>query len=241
MNDFASGQLGAVQKAMLLLKAINPADPPVGISELARRVRLAKSTTHRLLNVMADYGFVRKQEDKYELGDRFDPLPEVPRPASLRESLLPFLADLYALTLGTVHLAVPCGGGELLYLDRVHGMRSPRCRVRPGMRADARSTAIGLVLLAFSPDRPADGELARELAGVRAEGLCLRPADGPELVSVAAPLLTAAGALVAAVSVTAPAARLLTGHTLSGIRSISHQARAALGPAVLGGQVARRG
>ncbi|GAA2778261.1 IclR family transcriptional regulator [Crossiella cryophila] len=241
-GGFADGQVGAVQKALLLLRAFNPADPPVGISELARRVRLAKSTTHRLLKIMLAYGFVRKQDDKYELAQRFAAPPAELAPVSqsaLRDCLQPFLADLYALTLGTVHLGVPVGA-EVLCLDLVHGQRSPRCGVRPGDRVAAASLAIGLVLLAFSPS-PAPDPLAEQLREIRAAGICVRPMGGRAgLLSVAVPLCQAGGVPVAAISVTAPAARMHNATVLAGIRAIGHQARLALGPALLPRQVARR-
>ncbi|MFI6097749.1 IclR family transcriptional regulator [Lentzea sp. NPDC051213] len=233
-NDIDPGPLGAVQKALLLLQAFTPGAPPVGISELARRVQLAKSTTHRLLKIMLTYGFVRKEDDKYQLGHRFTGLADEERDrqlAALKDRAMPFLADLYALTHGTIHLAVP-SGEEALCIDMLRGQWSPRCQFRPGTRVPAESGAIGRVLLAYSSSMnqplPIDGPLVRDLRRIRREGICIGLANGSGLATVAAPMLRHDLSAVAAVSITGPAARITSREVLAGIREICHQARQAV-------------
>lgn len=68
----------------------------------------------------------------------------------LREIASPFLQDLYAATLATVHLAVR-DGTEALYLDRLSGKRSVPGVSRVGARLPLHATGVGKVLLAYAP------------------------------------------------------------------------------------------
>lgn len=69
----------------------------------------------------------------------------------LREIASPFLHDLYAATLATIHLAVR-EGTEVLYLDRLSGKRSVPVVSKVGARLPMYSTGVGKVLLAHAPE-----------------------------------------------------------------------------------------
>jgi DNA-binding IclR family transcriptional regulator len=64
----------------------------------------------------------------------------------LRQVAEPFLYDIYAATLATVHLAVR-EGLDVLYLDRLSGRRSVPIVSRVGTRLPAHATAGGKILL----------------------------------------------------------------------------------------------
>ncbi|WP_232237326.1 MULTISPECIES: IclR family transcriptional regulator [Actinoalloteichus] len=72
-------------------------------------------------------------------------------PTDLREVASPFLHDLYAATLDTVHLAVR-DGTQVLYVDRLAGRRSVPVVSTIGSRLPLHSTGVGKVLLAHAPD-----------------------------------------------------------------------------------------
>ena len=74
-----------------------------------------------------------------------------PVQTGLRQVAEPFLHDIYAATLATVHLAVR-EGLEVLYLDRLSGRRSVPIVSRVGTRLPAHATAVGKILLAHAPD-----------------------------------------------------------------------------------------
>lgn len=142
-------------KALALLDALGGPRPVMGVSELAQIANLPKSTAHRLLTVLIDSGYVRRCGDKYalsmrafELGNRVS----VARSNGLRDRAMPVLAELYAQTRETVHLAVQAGAG-VLYLEKLFGPDSAKVNTAVGARRPLHATALGKAILAFSdPD-----------------------------------------------------------------------------------------
>ncbi len=212
----------SIGKALDLLRAFGEdARDGLGVSELARRARLSKSTAHRLLGSMAESGAIAKSGKLYRRGSLFARLQAPPRERlhdELRELLTPHLADLYAVTRHTVHLAA-MDGADVYYLNKLHGAESMRSPVRIGGRAPAYSTAVGKAMLAFdqsalrrlravrliqwTPMTLRDiSEVTSELSRVRSRGTA---EDHGETVSevrcVAAPVIGPAGYAVAALSV----------------------------------------
>jgi DNA-binding IclR family transcriptional regulator len=74
-----------------------------------------------------------------------------PMQTGLREVAAPFLQDLYAATLATIHLAVR-DGTRVLYLNRLSGQRSVPVISRTGSRLAMHATGVGKVLLAYAPE-----------------------------------------------------------------------------------------
>jgi len=73
-----------------------------------------------------------------------------PVQTGLRQLASPYLHDLYAATLATVHLAVR-DGTEVLYLDRLAGHTSVPVVSQIGSRLPLHATGVGKVLLAHAP------------------------------------------------------------------------------------------
>ena len=73
----------------------------------------------------------------------------------LRQVAEPFLHDVYAATLATVHLAVR-DGDEVLYLERMMGRTSVPIVSSVGSRLPMHCTGVGKVLLAFAPRQVQD-------------------------------------------------------------------------------------
>ena len=65
-----SGRLSPVTSALLLLKEYSGTEGELGISNLAKRLGLAKSTVHRLVVTLAAEGFLEQNPDsgRYRLG-----------------------------------------------------------------------------------------------------------------------------------------------------------------------------
>ena len=68
----------------------------------------------------------------------------------LRQVAEPFLNDVYAATLATVHLAVR-DGDEVLYIERMMGRSSVPIVSAAGSRLPMHCTGVGKVLLAHAP------------------------------------------------------------------------------------------
>ncbi|MEU8527080.1 IclR family transcriptional regulator [Streptomyces sp. NPDC048629] len=213
---------GPVRRVLMLLDAFGPDGGAHGVSELARRTGLSKSTAHRLLGHLVEAEFVVRSHDKYELGSR---IPELGRLVSDQRPALPDprlyarLRQLHEATGETVRLAV-CIGARAVYVGEVAGRAGS---VPPRRRVDAplHSAASGKVLLAFegepgvvqrvlhhtlqrftaatitTPER-----LAEEIERVRVRGIAFeRDEFLAGEASVAAPVLDARRTAVAALSV----------------------------------------
>jgi IclR family transcriptional regulator, KDG regulon repressor len=141
-----------VEKAVELLAAFGPAHAVCGVSELARRSGLPKSTAHRLLGTLIRSGMVERYGEGYRSGDRLRDMADRLhyRHRGLREILLPFVADAYGMTRKTVQLG--------LLHDRtvanIEVLREPNALSRDqwdAERCPLHCSAIGLVLLAHAP------------------------------------------------------------------------------------------
>lgn len=223
----------SVAKALQLLSAFRRASTDLTLTELARRAELPKSTAFRLLGELEQAGFVSRNGTKYRLGVSLFELGSrvsMCRPSGLRDTAVHFLHQLHAATGGlTVHLAM-LEGSEILYLEKVHGPRSPRVQTMPGQRQPASTTALGKAMLAYGNDdlsEVLDQGLPRftrssithpdrfreELAATRRDGLARdREESATGLVCVAAPIVVH-GRVEAAVSVSAPTSGFSWGRT----------------------------
>lgn len=221
------GPHSVLGRALTLLTAFGPGDAVLSLAELSRRTGLAKSTAHRLLGELAEWGLVERGPDGIRLGMRlFELGARVPKQFSLREAAAPLLTDLFQATHETVHLAV-LDGAEVIYVQKLSASGRPEAPSRLGGRMPAHCTGVGKALLAFGCREQLDAVLAagltrraprtvvapgmlhRQLEQVRADGYAVEHEESTVGIScVAAPVLDADGLAIAAVSITGWANRL---------------------------------
>ncbi len=140
-------------RALSMLGAFDADHRCLTLTELARRSGLPVATAHRILADLAQWGAVqRRPGGAYVVGRRIWDLGLLaPVQSGLREVASPFLHDIYAATLATVHLAVR-DGLEVLYIDRLRGHASVPVVSSIGSRLPLHATGVGKVLLAFAPE-----------------------------------------------------------------------------------------
>jgi DNA-binding IclR family transcriptional regulator len=176
-------------RVLALIGAFDEQHRALTLTELAVRAELPVPTAHRLLGELVEWGAVTRRDDgRYAVGRRlWDIGLLAPVQSGLRQAASPFLHDVYAATLATVHLAVR-DGVEALYLERLAGRASVPIVSTVGSRLPLHSTGVGKVLLAFAPEDvqrevlgsplrrvtrhtvTAPGLLAQQLRRVRADG-----------------------------------------------------------------------
>jgi DNA-binding IclR family transcriptional regulator len=198
-------------------------DAELGVSEIARRLGIAKSTSHRLLQTLATRGLIEQhhQTGRYRLGFHVYELGQLALARhELRHRALPTLRRLADATALTVNLAV-ADGPDVVFVERLVSADGERFLGRSGSRLPSHVTSCGKAIAAF--DGAADEarrhagfparlsrtvrnrlEWDRTLREVRQEGYAYSDSESFEgAASVAAPVLVGQGA-VAAVSVFGP-------------------------------------
>lgn len=170
----------AVARVAAVLAAYGPGDRSLGVTELARRTGLPKSTVHRLTGQLADHGLLERDDEDagrgtaggengrqrgggLRLGLRLFSLGELAsRQRDLRDVALPHMADLREATRQTVQLAV-LEGTEVVYVQILQTRDAPRLPSRIGGRLPAYATGVGKAMLAFAPEEVTDAVLATGL------------------------------------------------------------------------------
>jgi DNA-binding IclR family transcriptional regulator len=154
MSGHGAGPGASVASRLLrLLGAFDSEHRSLSLSELARRGALPLATAHRLVAELVEWGaLVRRPNGEYVVGRRIWDLGLLaPVQSGLRQIASPFLHDIYAATLATVHLAVR-DATEVLYLDRLAGHASVPVVSQIGSRLPLHATGVGKVLLAYAPE-----------------------------------------------------------------------------------------
>ena len=220
-------RLSSVANALRLMTAFSDEHYELGISQLAGRLGLAKSTVHRLAATLQNAGMLEQngETDKYRLGLTVFQLGAlVRRKMDISREAKPWLMQLREQTDETVQLAIP-GAGGIVYVNILESRRAIRMGSRTGVVLPAHCTAEGKVLLAFQGAELSESvspleartantiivhdRLLHEMAKARSDGYAL---DDEEceigLRSVAAPILGEDGSAVAAVGIAGPVQRL---------------------------------
>lgn len=235
----------AVGKALSLLAAFGrDAGMGLGVSELARRAELSKSTAFRLLATLEEFGAVERAGRSYRLGPMVHAFadPAMDRGTeAMRELLTPWLIQLYTATRQTVHMAM-LDGPQVVYLNKLHGPHAVAAPSRIGGRAPAFCTGVGKALLAHDFDLTEQilaGDLPRwtpntitdpaairaELEEVRRTGIAHdREEIQPGLTCIAAAVSGPDGKPVAALSVSGPTGIFDPGAHEKALRAVAFEA-----------------
>ena len=153
-------RIQAIERAVAILNVFSTDEPELGVTEIADRVGLHKSTVHRFMVNLDAAGLVERnpRSGRYRLGLHIFELGGlVMQRMNLWDEALPFLEGLVRDTGETGHLAV-LDGGEAIYIERVEARRPLRVPSAIGRGYPAHATNLGKVLLADLPARARGGD-----------------------------------------------------------------------------------
>jgi DNA-binding IclR family transcriptional regulator len=139
-------------RLLAVLGAFDERHRSLTLTELARRAGIPVPTAHRLVGELVAGEALQRQDDgRYVIGRLvWQTGLLAPVQGGLRHVAEPFLHDVYAATMATVHLAVR-DGDEVLYLERMAGRASVPIVSQVGSRLPMHATGVGKVLLAYAP------------------------------------------------------------------------------------------
>ena len=240
-------RLSSVANSLRLIRAFSEDQYEIGISDLAKRLGLAKSTVHRLASTLLEQGMLEQNagDGKYRLGlTLFELGTLVRRKMDFTMEARPFLRSLLEKTGETVHLGI-LDHDSVLYVISLESKQALRMGSKVGTRAPVHATAVGKALLAFQPEEEAARVIARglavsapntivdakslqrELAVVRARNYALDDEESEVgLRSIAAPIRSDAGHVIAAISIAGPVHRMTRKTLLGWVRELVEAADA---------------
>ncbi len=223
--------MSSTEKALKIMMAFTPHNHPMGTLELSKKLGIHKSTVSRLLNLLADNGFLQKDSEtkKYILGRAAAEIGNAVH-RSLNNEIVtiaqPYLNQLCDAVSESVALEVVSGTNVVLAYHS-EGRRHIRFSFQLGERVPFHVAAGAKTILAHSPpefvelclqgrlNRYTDNTIVsknryrKELAEVRKTGLAYDYGERYEDTrAIAAPILNHEGIAVAAVVIAGPAFRL---------------------------------
>jgi len=230
--------VSVLDRVTAVFEAFGEHDEGLGVSELARRANLPKSTVSRIAADLVEQRFLDRDGDLLYLGVRLYELGQtVEQPRRLRRLAFPVMADLRDATGQTVHLAV-LDGTDVVFIAIVRAGPVPSPLARVGGRLPAHATALGKAILAFSPpdviERVACSRLERrtphtiveptslqrELTRVRTIGTATELQEcAIGRTCVASPVLGHGGVPIAAISVTGSVDEVVSARVAPAVRA----------------------
>jgi len=224
-----SARLSSVTTAIHLLKTFTRDDTELGVSELAKRLGVAKSTVHRLSTALLEEDLLQQNPEngRYRLGIGLFTLGSLVRARlDVTAESKQILNDLREQTQENVRLAV-LERQSVVFLHDFESPQALRLRSETGQLKPAYCTAEGLCLLAglregelakfMNYPRPQrtektvvdEAEMRALIEGVKQQGFAIED-EFCDLGTrcIAAPIFNGEGRIVAALGVAGPRVRI---------------------------------
>lgn len=220
----------SVDRALKILEVLSDYPDGIGISDLARELDLAKSSTHRLLATLMSRSYVtqNKKTENYSLGTKIIELSgSILDNLNVRNVAKSELEELCKNTNEVVHLCI-YENGEVIYIDKYESNQTIRMHSRIGKRAMIHSTGVGKVLLSGMEKEeiskiieekglPAKTpktittyeELIKRLEKIKEIGYEIDDVENEEGIRcIAAPIFNHVGKIIASFSISGPDIRM---------------------------------
>jgi DNA-binding IclR family transcriptional regulator len=227
-NDVPYTGTQALRRAVAVLKSFGPDLSRLTPPQISQRTGLNRSTVYRLLSALEDEGLVASDDaGRYHLGPDLAILGMLAlRQIDLHEVARPFLRDLADRSGETVDLEI-LHGAQVMIVAELASDHLLNTASNVGTLYPAHCTATGKLLLAGLPNEQLDVVLASGLSACGPHGItnvdtfraelqaCLDRGYATSyeeleahLHAVGAPIYDHTGRIVAAVSISGPAARM---------------------------------
>ena len=180
----------SVDRVLDMIEALAEEQEGLGITELAGRVGLHKSTAHRLISTLAKRNYIEKTDaGNYKIGMKLiEAVSCYINSLELQTEARPYIADIASHLGLTSHLGV-LDGDQVVYIEKMDVVSTVKMYSQIGLRMHAYCSSLGKCLLSnyskedlerrmkncsfikFTPNTISDMEqLHKEMAKVRKQG-----------------------------------------------------------------------
>lgn len=207
----------AVDRALDILDCFAPGQLELSLTEIAKRIDLALSTTSRIIATLERRGYLARdlETQRYSLGPVIAQIGALGfSNVDIRKLALPYMRELNRIYDEGVSLYV-VQGDERICIERVESRQPLRRVINIGDRNLLTRGAAGRVLLAYLPGEKRAALLSRDpftteeaLAELRHGGYTVSLGEREEgVTSIAAPVYNARLEVVAALAMSGPSVR----------------------------------
>jgi IclR family transcriptional regulator, KDG regulon repressor len=220
----------SVDRALTIIKIVSSRKEGIGVTELANKLGLNKSSIFRLLETLAAHGFIEqnKENKKYKLGYQFLELStKLLESIDIRQEAIPYLRQLEEISNEVIHLVI-YSQKEAVYIEKLEGSETLRMHSQVGRRAPIHCTSAGKVILAqlsvtevkeivqqrglprhTEKTLTTEKELLENLSMIRTQGYGIeREENEPGITCIAAPIFNHLGEVAGAISISGTSLRM---------------------------------
>jgi IclR family transcriptional regulator, KDG regulon repressor len=202
----------------------------LGVTDIANRTSLHKSTVHRIVSALAERGYIEKVPERsvYKVGLKFVEISSVYlNSVELKTEATPYLRELTSKLGQPTHLAI-LDGTDAVYIEKVDVLNNIRLYSQIGRRIPVYCSALGKCLLSglhegeideivqkssfikFTAKTLTREELLRQVRAVTTDGYAVDDEEHDEGIRcIAVPVRDYRGKVIASVSVAGPASVFL--------------------------------
>lgn len=217
----------SLAKAMAVLECFSNSEPELGVSDIARRLQLQKSTVHNIVSTFEQLGYLEQNVEtgKYYLSVKLlQYCYIINNHLGYRKVFLDYMHQITNELHEVVYLGMP-HGKEVLYIECCYPQDGNGRNIL-GERAPMHCTSLGKAMLAYMPREQQEAyaahpmqrftsstivtrdALLEELANVRTHGYAVdRMEHEFGVFCVGLPIFGCDGRVVAAISISGPSLR----------------------------------
>lgn len=158
MTAVPDNQRGSLSKGLCILTVFDEKSPALTVADIARRTEISRASVYRLVGVLEDLGYVRKDGRLFRPSKRVLQLGVAAvESRELVDHIRPYLDKIISELPGAT--AINYGvleAGDIIYLARRHQDDIITINLRVGSRLPAHLSSLGKAILSAMPPQEAD-------------------------------------------------------------------------------------
>lgn len=147
-KEIRDNSVQSIDRALDIIEVLADCQDGLGVTEIANRVGLHKSTAHRIISTLASRGYINKTEKgTYRLGLKLiEAVSCYINSLELQTEARPYVAQITSKLGLTSHLGV-LDGDQVVYIEKMDVFSNVRMYSQIGVRVPSYSCSLGKCLL----------------------------------------------------------------------------------------------